>query len=139
MIRHPDWRAALQVRARALDGCPFRWGATDCAVLSLNLIDSMLGTDHAARARGCYGSTKAALRWQRQVETIADALTDIGAVRTTAPPSVGDVLLGYRYPYWCAHVMINPFYVMSSSMERGVHQMPAARILAEPEVMVCRF
>lgn len=83
--------------ARAEIGRPFAWGDTNCVALAVRWLDTMRGTDIAARHRRSMASAARAAAWTRAhgarglVDTLlSEGLTEI--VPVFAQP--GDVLIG---------------------------------------------
>lgn len=60
--RLPDWSRALEAYCRQLDGAPWEWGHSDCAMAAAGAVDAVTGVDVGADWRGRYGSALEARR-----------------------------------------------------------------------------
>lgn len=56
------WPRALEAYLRQLDGAPWEWGRSDCAMVAAGAVEAVTGVDLTASWRGRYGSALEARR-----------------------------------------------------------------------------
>lgn len=111
--------------AREVVNLPFKWGETDCALLTLQALEELTGRDLAWMYRRSWATEREALAHFEQ-ERPSEVLAGLGLVEIPAiTAAIGDILTVPAAPWpEQLHVVLGRFCVCTSP-ERGVHLLPA--------------
>jgi len=125
--------------ARSWIGRPFVWGETDCSILALAWVDTIIGEDRFVRqVLGRYDSPETAAAFSASFgKSLADLLLDAGF--TPAPAGVtptGSIILVASEDYTRAHVCLNQ-KILSADETDGVVVVPRRLIPRDREVFRC--
>lgn len=129
--RVADWSPRLASWAEKRFGAPFVWGQTDCAMVCLEAIDVMCGTQAAPQYRGRWHSAASARRFARRASDLPQILADVGLMTAAHPPRRGDLLTLPGGGWQCGYVCFGDL-LLSVRLDIGVALTRTAMALHEP-------
>lgn len=129
-MRAPNWDVKLLEWAAGLEGKPFVWGETDCALLALEAHDLVTGSALAEAYRGRWDSEFAARRFIVEHSTDIERRLLAAGCDVVAPGYLqrGDFILVAESGWICAHVCMGA-WTLSSRPDVGVVQFDCAAVL----------
>ena len=137
-MKRADWKARLAAWMAARRGTPFRWGWCDCALVCVEALDAMRGSDLAVTYYGRYRTAGEALRFQRRTASLVDVLQAAGCAVAADRPEDGDIVTVPRRGFLCGHIVFSGCYVLSADLKHGVTVGRLADALAMPGARVWR-
>lgn len=92
-MRRADWQLRLSAFVRSRAGMPFEWGRNDCCLFTVDAVQAVTGTDHAAGFRGYTTVLGAARIVERQGGIRQLAIDAWGEPVSPLRAGVGDAVL----------------------------------------------
>lgn len=123
---------------RGVQGAPFQWGVTDCAMLTLEALGRLTGRDYASAYRGLWSCEGEALAHFRR-EWPSEVLEGLGAREVHPQYRVfGDVVTVPGEPWAERLHFVLGRHSISSHPDRGVGLVPTGLLVGQPGARVWR-